>query len=142
MRFCHREIEYTLPDQWWAEAGMDAFVVCGSAFLSAPSPIPAIEVFALSVNDVEPLRRNGSHGVFNDSAEFGTAHDRVVSILRGIRQGAALPPIEVARLPHSSASRFKLIHGAHRFYCALAAGFSHVPAIEVSDFWGNATNAA
>src|SRR6266403_1062482 len=29
--------------------------------------------------------------------------------------------------------RYKLVHGAHRFYCSLAAGFKCVPAIEGFD---------
>ncbi len=38
----------------------------------------------------------------------------------------------VVRLPDGSASSHRLYHGAHRFYCSVAAGYSHVPAIEVA----------
>lgn len=93
---------------------------------------PELKVFVVAVGDVEPLRRRGTHGVFNDSAESGTAHDRVVRILRGFREGHRIPPIEVARKD----TGFKLVHGAHRFYCAVAAGYTHIAAVEVVDVWG------
>jgi hypothetical protein len=93
-------------------------------------------VFEVAVDDIEPLLRVGSHGVFNDNAEFGTAHDRVLRILRGFREQSPIPPIEVARKASILEPRFKLIHGAHRLYCAIAAGYTHVPALEVDDFWG------
>ncbi len=55
--------------------------------------------------------------------------DRVISILTGFRTGSAIPPVEVVLEPEGSNFRYKLVHGAHRFYCSLAAGYSHVPAI-------------
>ena len=77
--------------------------------------------------------------MFHDNPESGTAHDRVLKILHGFRQELAIPPVEVARLAEGSGFEFKLIHGAHRFYAAVAAGFSHVPAVEVSDVWADST---
>lgn len=136
MRFFHGTQEYALPDEWWAEAGMHTFIMRSRSFQAGPAPSPGLHIIEVGVNDVQPLRRKASHGVFNDSSEFGSAHDRVLSILRGFREGSAIPPIEVARLPSGSSTTFKLIHGAHRFYCAVATGFSYVPAIEVADFLG------
>jgi hypothetical protein len=136
MRFSHHNIEYVLPDEWWNEAGMRAGLMTGRSYVSGPSPWPKLPVFELAVSDLQPVLRQGSHGVFNNNPEFGTAHDRVVQILRGFREQSSIPPIEVARLPPIQSPQFKLIHGAHRLYCSIAAGFSHVPAVEVVDFFG------
>ena len=136
MLFKHHDIEYVLPDEWWNEAGMPAGTLGGFSYVGGPSPWPKLKVFELAISDVQAVLRQGSHGVFNDNPEFGTAHDRVVQILRGFREQVPIPPIEVARLHSAQPSRFKLIHGAHRLYCSIAAGFSHVPAVEVVDFFG------
>lgn len=136
MHFRHRQIEYFLPDDWWAEAGMDDFVSTSTSFRVGPSEWPELPVFLVAVNDVAPLIRQGFHGVFNDNPDSGTARERVVRILEGFRDNSPIPPVNVARLQDGGAGQFKLIHGAHRFYCAVAAGFSHVPAVEVYDVWG------
>lgn len=36
----------------------------------------------------------------------------------------------VSRTGGEGKYRFRLTQGAHRFYCAVASGFSHVPAVE------------
>jgi hypothetical protein len=66
------------------------------------------------------------------SSLFGTARERVVSLLRGFREDAAIPPVHVVRLGPGSPYRFKLNAGAHRFYCSVAAGFKSVSAIDVT----------
>lgn len=137
MRFLHRDVEYSIPDEWWLEVGMADFHSQERSFRPAASPWPDLPVFEVAIGDVQPLVRKGTHGVFNDNPDAGSAHDRVVRILRGFRDGTAIPPIEVARLSGGSSVKFKLIHGAHRFYCAVAAGFSSVPAVEVHDVWGS-----
>lgn len=136
MRFKHRGVEYELPDEWWREAGMPSTNLPVRSFQSGPSPLAELAVFYVAVDDIEPVQRKGSHGVFNDNVEFGTAHDRVLRILRGFVDRSPIPPIEVARNASNADPRFKLIHGAHRLYCAVAAGHTHVPAVEVVDFWG------
>lgn len=40
-----------------------------------------------------------------------------------------MPPVEVVAAEPHSAQPLRLVHGAHRLYCSLAAGFSHVPAV-------------
>ena len=101
-----------------------------SAYLALPAVLPVQEV---AVAEVEPLFRKLSHGVFNDSLEFGTARQRVVNILTAFRSDVALPAIEVRRSEPGGSYRFTLSHGAHRFYCALASGFEMVPAMDVTD---------
>jgi hypothetical protein len=136
MQFLHHGIKYSLPDEWWAEAGMVGFVPTRSSFSAGPSPWANLVVLEVPIDDVHPLLRRGSDGVFNDNPDSGSAHDRVVDILCGFRENSPIPPVEVATLPAGSPCKFKLVHGAHRFYCAVAAGFSEVPAVEVDDIWG------
>jgi hypothetical protein len=134
MRIVHQDVEYSLEDDWWTEAGMVRFEPPARSYrasLLTGSRQPHIEV---AVKDVEPLRRNLTHGVFNDGGESGSARQRVVNILCAFREDVALPPVEVARLPSDALHAYRLKHGAHRFYCSIAAGFSHVPAIEVEDW--------
>jgi hypothetical protein len=45
----------------------------------------------------------------------------------------AIPPIELVGTPAGSLFRYKLTAGTHRLYCSLAAGFTHVPAVEGID---------
>ena len=142
MRFLHCDIEYEIPDEWLAEAEVESFVTNGRSYRAGPSPYPELSVEEVAVGEVEPLRRKGSHGVFNDNPNDGTAQARVVSILCGFRQDAFIPPIEVARLATGASSKYKLVHGTHRFYCSVAVGFSHVPAVEVTDIWGDPTSEA
>jgi hypothetical protein len=136
MRFTHGDSEYSLPDECWEEAGMHTVVVGGQSYLAGPSPFPNLDVVDIAVDNIAPVHRSGSHGVFNDNPEYGTAHDRVLSILRGFRSGSRIPPIEVSRLPSPARQEFKLIHGVHRLYCSIAAGYSHIPAVRVIDFFG------
>ena len=133
------EISDDGPEILWTEAGMEGFTPEERSFRPGQSQWPELPIGEVAIDDVRPLRRQGSHGVFNDNPESGSAHDRVVRILLGFREDSPIPPVEVARSAHGTGSKFKLIHGAHRFYCAEAAGFSHVPAVEVVDIWGDST---
>ena len=93
----------------------------------------AIQLYGLaSTRIVGPLRRNLSAGVFNDN-DVASARERVVSILRGFQSGSAIPPVEIVEAHANYGYRYKLTHGAHRFYCSLAAGYTHVPVVEGFD---------
>ena len=88
MQFSHNGIEYTLDDQWWAEAGMTGFVPSGRSFRAGASTFPDLVPFEVAIDDVQPLNRKGSHGVFNDSEpgrQEGTARERVLRILKWLR---------------------------------------------------------
>ncbi|SRR5258708_6283781 len=131
MEIQHGHVRQELPDEWWAEARMAGFLPARPAY--RVNPHHALPTFDVPIDDVEPLERRLSHGVFNDSKVFGTARDRVVFILRGFRQDSAIPPIELVRAEPGNAYRYRLHDGAHRFYCSVAAGFRSVPAIDVTD---------
>ena len=132
MHFFHRELKYDMDDEWWAQAGMIGFLPVRCSFRVDPSECAGLTVVDVPIDDVEPLNRSLSHGIFNDDGPKRTARDRVVRILQGFRNDAPMPPIGLLRAPVDSQYRFTLYHGAHRFYCAVAAGFSHVPAVDVT----------
>lgn len=77
------------------------------------------------IEEVGPGYRNPGVGIFSDSEEGGTARERVLRILRAFRLDNAISPVEIVEGQY--AYRYKLVHGAHRFYCSLAAGYTSVP---------------
>ncbi len=78
------------------------------------------KVCLIALTDVEPARRLPGIPIFNRSKS-------VICILQGFVSSSAIPPIKLVRTtgPHP----YKLADGVHRFYCSLAAGFTHIPAI-------------
>ena len=125
MRCNHNGFEFCLPDRWWVEAEMTGFDPQAAAY----------RVYAdtdsenVRIDDVEPIRRNLSHGVFNDDTETGvSAKQRVLHILRGFLTNSAIPPVRVRRQPAGSKYAYELRHGVHRFYCSVRAGFTEIPA--------------
>ncbi len=138
MRFLHNGVEYELPDEWWNEAGMANYSMRRNAYEAGPSEFPDLVIREVAVSEVKPLIRQGTHGVFNDAGterREGTARQRVLRILSQFRAESPVEPVCVARLPAQGEYQYELVHGAHRFYCAVAAGFSHVPAVEVVNTW-------
>ena len=128
MRCFHRDFKFELSDEWWDEAGMRGFIPAQKSYYADLKAFLGWTVYEIRVDEVEPVRRQLSHGVFNDDAETGrSAKDRVLDILRGFTNGAAIPPVDVIQVQGAD-YRYKLTHGAHRFYCSVAAGFSYIPA--------------
>lgn len=111
---------------------MVGFAPARRAFRDRAPERPAGAVFELLIADVAPVERQLSHGVFNDSQQSGSAHERVVRILKGFRDDQPIPPVEVIRTL-VGAHQYRLHAGAHRFCCAVVAGYEAVPAIDVTD---------
>jgi hypothetical protein len=132
MKFHHHDLEIELDDTWWEEAGMKSFTPLTNAYCTNIEAANGKEIFIVKIVEVSPVRRNPGVAIFNTCAD-ATAKDRVISILTGFRTSSTIPPVEVVSEPEGSNFRYKLVHGAHRFYCSLAAGFSHVPAIKGFD---------
>ncbi len=128
----HHELEIELDGAWWAEAGMEKFAPLTRAYAADSSQTDSRSIFEVPIEDVRAVSRNPGVGIFNDN-EKASAHERVVRILRGFVSGERIPPVEVDCEPPGSPYRYKLVHGTHRFYCSLAAGFSHVPAVKGFD---------
>lgn len=132
MIFHHYDLEIELDDTWWEEAGMKGFTPSTDVYCTNAEAGNGKEIFTVRIAEVSPARRNPGVGIFNTNAE-ATAKDRVISILAGFRNGSPIPPVEVVPEPEGSKFRYRLVHGAHRFYCSLAAGFSCVPAVKGFD---------
>ena len=55
-----------MPNKWWDEARMGEFGGSRRAYEASPSEFPELAVSEIAVNDVRPLIRAATHGVFND----------------------------------------------------------------------------
>jgi hypothetical protein len=132
VNFSHHNLQVELNDDWWAEAGMVGFVPQSKAYRT-PSIYKNQLVYEVSVEDVGPLTRAS---IFKDdmAEEHQTARERVVRLLRGFRFGDSIPPVEVVDSSPGYGYPYKLTHGAHRLYWSLAAGFTHVPAVNGFDW--------
>jgi hypothetical protein len=131
MKFTHHGLQIEIPEDWWTEAGMRGFAPTFTAYRVNQKLFPNVR--EVPITDVGPVIRSLGVGIFNDSAAEGSAHDRVVRILRGFRFDNAIPPVEIVEGQHGYPYRYKLVHGAHRLYCSLAAGFKCVPTIKGFD---------
>ena len=125
--FRHADFSFCIKDPWWSKAGIAGFRPKAPHYRVDPSGFDGLQILAVYVGDVQPLycRKISPDGRFFDTEE------QVVRILRGFIEDSAIPPVEVVKQPAGSGYRYKLHHGAHRFYCSVAVGFSCVPAIEV-----------
>ncbi len=126
MKLTHHDLEIELLDEWWAEAGMSTFEPQTRAYRVDRDAHPSVR--EVRIEEIGPVRRNPGVAIFKDNEET-SARERVASILRGFRSGSMLPPVEIVELASGSRYPYKLTHGAHRLYCSLAAGFSHVPTV-------------
>jgi hypothetical protein len=135
MILTHHDLTIELPDSWWAEAEMANFVPQARAFRPDHRAESGVEIFEASIEEIAPLERAPGVGIFNDNDE-ASARERIVRILRGFREGVQIPPIHLVKLTPRAPFRYRIGDGSHRFYCSLAAGFSHVQAFEGYDFSG------
>lgn len=127
MRFAHHDLEGEIPDAWWREADMTDFVPKTKCYRAKPSDKG--ESFEVAIVNVAPLHER-KPPLFRDDKEKGIcARERVVKILRGFVLDEAIPPVGVWEA-QGGEHPYKLTHGAHRFYCSVAAGFTHVPAVK------------
>src|SRR5437660_3579946 len=133
MRFAHHDLAFDLEDDWWNEARMAGFSPTSRAYRTdarfSDTGEPILEV---SIAEVAPAPR--PVGIFRDSEDGIPARERVLKILWGFRLGEAIPPVRVVESKSGSIYRYKLTDGAHRFYCALASGFTHVPTLKGFDW--------
>jgi ParB-like chromosome segregation protein Spo0J len=108
-----------IPDEWITEAGVQNF-----------RPAPSQRGFRcdaqhelIALSDIEvPLRFDGYPLDAN-----GFDHTRMVRLLAGIRDGVALPPINV-ELGDPGQRKYRVRCGVHRYHASQTLGFSHVPA--------------
>jgi hypothetical protein len=133
MRFSHHDVSFELCEDWWHESDMDGFVRKARSYRTAPDPNKERPIFEVAIEDVGPLRRAS---IFKDDMETErkTARERVLRLLKGFHADDAIPPVEVVEASPDYGYRYKLTHGAHRLYCSLAAGFTHIPAVKGFDW--------
>lgn len=134
MTIRHHDLEILFNDEWWSQSGMIGFSPLSAAYVVDKSNVGNRGICLIAINDVAPAQRAPGVPVFKESLDEGiTASERVSRILRGFVTGAAIPPVEMVRTlagPYT----YKLIDGLHRFYCSVAAGFAHIPAVKGFDF--------
>ena|ERR1700722_16699458 len=126
MKLSHYGIDITVPDDWWVEAGMVGFVPLSKSYRFRQDS--GILIQEICILDVGPVLRNP---IFRDGSENeGSARERVVRILRDFRLAHFTHPVNVVDEKLDYPYRYKLTHGVHRFYCSLAVGYTHVPAVK------------
>ena len=129
MIFKHHELEFELPDEWLAEAGLFDPIITRDCYLPDLKATRGQDVFNVPIDSVEPLiERAARKGVFCDDNTTGeTVKQRVLRILRRLKTNQKIEPVKVvhSRLPGFS---YKLSEGCHRFHCAVALGYKSVPA--------------
>ena len=127
MRLLHHDLRVEFLDEWCE--GLESFAVKSNAYLTEGSLARGRTIEIVRIFDIGPVRRQP---LFRDNEEHSAA-ERVRSILEGIRLGKPIPPVEIVASLPGRTWRYELTHGAHRLYCSLLAGFSHVPAVEGFD---------
>jgi hypothetical protein len=113
--------EFDIPDEWWAEAGMNSFTPTTSAYRSAP------EAVLVQLGVIEPPYRFLS----TPKDWHGFDRGRLVSVLNAIATGSQIEPVPLLKLPLSdfppAPYGYRVRDGFHRFYASIAAGFERLP---------------
>ena len=93
MELVHHGMKIVLDDDWWAEARMVGFIPRALSYRTDDTAYRGRRIFQVPIKDIAPVRRAPGVPIFNDSHDTGlSARERVVEILRGFRENAALPP--------------------------------------------------
>jgi len=122
MKIEHRDLRFEFSDDLWAEAEMVGFTARTQAYRTRVGA----EVFVVKIDHVGPVDRVRRHKLLRDRSS-------VLDILQGFRIGDAIPPVEVVLGKPGYGHQYRLTNGAHRLYCSIAAGFTHIPAVQGFD---------
>lgn len=113
---------------------MAGFIPRSNTYVVDQRIFPEQRVSMIRIEDIGPVRRSPGTALFNDCGETGlTARERVVRILHGFSTGNAIAPVKILKSSRGDVHRYKLIDGAHRLYCSVAAGYTHIPAVKGLD---------
>jgi hypothetical protein len=112
--------EFSIPVEWWAEAGMTAFEPQSAYYCYDSLPQLLVRIKAIEPPQMDQ-RKHLDHSGFD--------HVRMVNVLDAIVSRKPMPPVEVEPLPSNGEYQYRLHHGAHRFFASAAVGFTHVPAM-------------
>lgn len=103
----------------WAE-GFATFVPHTAAYTCVIGRFPSERLDIILVREIDPPLRTAGVALF----------PRAIPILSALRDGVALPPIEVELLPTPVGPyRYRVRDGFHRYYLVSALGFTALPAI-------------
>jgi hypothetical protein len=116
--------EFEIPDSWLAEAGMIGFICSAPAYRSTAGA----ELVRLA--EIEPPSRVTA--VQKDWRGFDRS--RMISVLRGIVEGAQIEPVPLFKpermsefVPHPY--NYLVRDGFHRFYASIVARFEYLPCL-------------
>lgn len=120
------EVEFEIPGEWWSFAEMHSFRPNGGGFYPY-SPALAEGVQVVPLSSIEPPMRSEGVPPFKKY--------KLVPVLLAFQSPeCALPPVEVMRATSSSPYQFRVHNGYHRFYGAVAAGYSKLPVVIVEPY--------
>ena len=122
MIFSAGGVDFEIPDEWWAAAGMEAFATSRMGYRRRPPINADLMNVVLSVKEIGVAPRGDGVPDFE--------RDRMLSVFDAFSRELALPPIEVVEAKRKD-YRYRLYHGRHRLAASIAVGFSVVPAVIV-----------
>ncbi len=131
--------KFEIPDDLWLDAGMHEFTRSAKAYSVCSPPYPRDsglpqdppDCSLVAITEIEPLIRSLKDGI--PGAPLFASRDRLLRILRGIKNTSPIPPVWLF-LNEGGCYRYKIHQGVHRFYASVAAGFTHIPALVVEPF--------
>jgi hypothetical protein len=114
---------FDIPDEWWAEAGMENFTPPGRSYRTTGN------AQLVPLDEIEPLYCK--HMKCRDWCGFD--RERMIRVLKSIAAGEELKPVPLTTLPYSelpsrATYAYRALDGFHRYYASIAAGFECLPA--------------
>jgi hypothetical protein len=124
MLFRHpvENVSFEIPDEWWISAGAHNFYPSHPGY--AAKDYFKVPTMFIPVSDVQAPTQYSSVICLHRS--------QTVDLLRAFIEGIEVPPIEVYR--QTSAERFVVQEGFHRYYVSIALGFQMLPVAEKKFF--------
>jgi len=116
------DYEFELSDDLWSSAEMEGFFPTSNHY--ATNQASYFET--VMIEEIEPpLRKNDKFWFRNQES--------VIEVLRKMRTGEELEPIEVWSTQKTNSKKYRVRDGFHRFYLSVAVGYRMLP-IKVNDF--------
>lgn len=115
---------FEIPDEWWEEAAIRTFSPRATAY----------QYFARNAEPVQLVSLDHIEPPIRDSGVAGLRRERTVRLLRGFVAGDAIDLVPIDVPPGLRRFPYRVRDGYHRFYCSVAAGFTHLPCIVLPYF--------
>lgn len=101
---------------------MESFLPTSDHYATNEASCTAVVAF----QEVEPPKRQNGELWFRSK-------ESVIAVLRSMRVGEALDPVEVWSKQKTASQKYLVRDGFHRFYLSLAVGYRKLP-VRVNDF--------